>query len=87
MASGNFGIGRGTVAEANAAGLEWVGSGYRPILRGKEEIGWISADGLRVYRFPELKKGGTWRANFESRPVAGQPKSNAHFDITNPRPR
>ena len=30
----------------------------RPIMKGGEQIGWRSADGLKTYRFPQTKTQG-----------------------------
>ena len=76
---GNFGVGQGTRDEADELGKAWVGPGYRTSSNGKTLI---SADGLRQYRPPSLKRSGIVQANFESRPVpSGKWQSNAHLDI------
>ncbi|GIG34834.1 RHS repeat-associated core domain-containing protein [Cellulomonas pakistanensis] len=79
---GNFGVGRGTAAEARDAGQAWVGDGARLASDGKT---WLSQDGLRQWRPPSFKPnwgGGTWQSNFESRWVPrGQWQTNGHLDI------
>lgn len=78
---GNFGIGSGTRAEADAAGKAWVGSDYRVASDGKTLV---SKDGLRQYRPPSNKpKLGKTQANFEQRyKPDGQWQGNGHLDIT-----
>ncbi|MCE4026914.1 RHS repeat-associated core domain-containing protein [Microbacterium sp. Au-Mic1] len=78
---GNFGLGSGTAAQAENAGLAWVGDGYRVASDGKTVV---SSDGLRQWRPPSYKpKLDTWQSNFESRPVpSGRWQSNGHLDIT-----
>ena len=78
--SGNFGLGRATEAEAEAAGRAWVEDGYRVASDGKTLV---SKDGLRQYRPPSVKpKLGITQANFESRPVNSGPwQTNGHVDI------
>ena len=80
---GNFGIGSGTAAEAEALGRAWVGPGYRVASDGKTLK---SIDGLRQYRPPSYKpKLGRYQANFERR-FEGQSsarwQSDAHLNIT-----
>lgn len=80
--SGNFGVGRAGRAEADAAGLVWVGLGARPFPYGGTQ-GWVSADGLRQYRPPQRKsiERGV-QANYESRSDTRRHwESNAHLDI------
>lgn len=50
---GNFSIGTATKLEADTLGKAWVGEGYRMMSNGK---GLVSADGLRIYRFPSEKQ-------------------------------
>lgn len=80
---GNFGVGTGTVADAQSAGRAWVGDGARLASDGKT---WLSQDGLRQWRPPSFKpkwQGGTWQSNFESRWVPeGQWQTNGHLNIT-----
>ena len=54
---GNFNIGRMARGQMDELGQTWVGKGARPM--GKNgSMGWVSADGLKTYRFPQLKKNG-----------------------------
>ncbi|MCY1399162.1 hypothetical protein D9M71_142120 [compost metagenome] len=85
----NFSIGRGTAAEADQLGKVWVGDGAK---RTTDGMGWISADGLRVYRSPSAKSSpyattGV-QANFETysiNPVTGRKAKigNGHLSVTN----
>ncbi|WP_063062110.1 hypothetical protein [Nocardia sienata] len=80
--SGNFGVGRAGRAEADAAGLVWVGLEARPFpYNGTHR--WVSADGLRQYRPPQQKPSGRGvEANYESRSETGRHwESNAHLEI------
>ncbi|MCH9625859.1 MAG: hypothetical protein S4CHLAM123_10430 [Chlamydiales bacterium] len=79
---GNFGIGSGTMEQANAMGKAWVGDGYRTSNSGKA---WISADGMKQYRPPSQKPFlNKIQANFERKfegQTSRQWQSNAHLDI------
>ena len=81
---GNFGIGSGTRAEAQAMGEAWVGPGYRTASDGNILL---SKDGLRQYRPPSAKPSSPHaqtgvQANFESRlKPEGQWQGNAHLNI------
>ncbi len=77
---GNFGVGQGSRADADAAGKDWVGPDYR---LSSDRKAWISKDGLRQYRPPSLKKGpGVTQANFQSRmKPSGNWLNNGHLDI------
>lgn len=79
---GNFGVGTGTAAEAQAAGRAWVGSGARPASDGFG--GWVSSDGLRMWRPPSYKpEMGRWQSNFQWRNSLNQTwQGNGHLDIT-----
>jgi RHS repeat-associated protein len=58
---GNYGLGSATYDEAMIIGESWVGPGARLMSSGR---GWVSADGLRAFRFPSLKAGsGVTQAN------------------------
>jgi RHS repeat-associated protein len=59
-AKGNYGLGSATYDEAMAIGESWVGPNARLMSSGE---GWISADGLRAFRFPALKGSGLTQAN------------------------
>jgi len=83
----NFGIGRGTHADAERMGMIWVGEGAR---RMSDGIGWISADGTRAYRPPSEKAsklaGTGMQANFERYDInvitgARTKVGNGHLDI------
>ena len=90
-AGGNRGI-SGSVSENDAMrlGREFVGQDYKVMSNGK---GYVSADGLRTFRFPANKRGinpatgETWsktgrQVNFETKPVRGEPPtSNVHLDV------
>ncbi len=77
---GNFGIGSGTVDQANAMGRAWVGEGFEIASDG---ITLISKDGLRQFRPPSYKPQlGKVQANFEWRPEnLKQWQGNGHLDI------
>lgn len=83
----NFSIGNGTSFEANQLGKIWVGDGAVKTSNG---LGFISADGTRVYRPPTPKDSSSAKtgvqANFEAykiNPVTGQrvKVSNGHLDV------
>ena len=78
---GNYGLGSGTVSQAERAGQSWVGEGYRIASDGKTLI---SRDGLRQFRPPSYKPNlDSWQANFEQRwTPEGQWQGNGHLDIT-----
>ncbi len=80
---GHFGVGTGTVADAQSAVRAWAGEGARLASDGRT---WLSQDGLRQWRPPTFKpgwQGGTWQSKFESRLVPrGQWQTNGHLDIT-----
>jgi filamentous hemagglutinin len=66
----NYGVGSGTAVEADKLGKIWVGDGATATTDGK---GLVSADGLRVYRYPDTKPNAPVdlnptgiQANFES---------------------
>jgi hypothetical protein len=48
----NYGVGSGSRDEADRLGKIWVGDGAIPTTDGK---GLVSADGLRIYRYPDSK--------------------------------
>ncbi|MGW1738520.1 hypothetical protein ACWCPQ_06865 [Nocardia sp. NPDC001965] len=79
---GNFGIGRARRAEADAAGLAWVGVEPRRLPYGDGHR-WVSGDGLRQYRPPQQKPSGRGvEANYESRSATARHwESNAHLEI------
>ena len=78
---GNFGVGRGSYAEAMEAGKAWVGKGYRVSSRDQSIL--ISADGKRQFRAPTHKKGvNKIQANFQSRKDNfGRWTNNGHMDV------
>ncbi|WP_063126297.1 hypothetical protein [Nocardia fusca] len=80
--AGNFGIGRAGWAEADAAGLAWVGAEARRLPYGNTHR-WVSEDGLRQYRPPQQKPSGRGvEANYESRSETGRHwESNAHLEV------
>lgn len=80
--TGNFGIGRAGRAEADAAGLVWVGTDARR-LRYHDTYRLVSSDGLRQYRPPRQKPSGREvEANFEWRlPFHRHWMGNAHLVI------
>lgn len=55
---GNFSIGKMARGQMDELGSAWVGSGARPIMSKNGQIGLVSADGLKTYRFPQLKNNG-----------------------------
>jgi len=86
----NYGVGSGTKTEADRLGKIWVGDGAIPTTDGK---GLVSADSLRVYRYPDAKPNapinlnptGT-QANFETykiNPATGERVrvGNGHMSI------
>ncbi|MEU7767187.1 hypothetical protein AB0B25_18920 [Nocardia sp. NPDC049190] len=79
---GNFGIGRADRAEADAAGLAWVGVDARTMPYG-ETYRLVSKDGLWQYRPPQQKPSGRGvEANYEWRPDSDRHwESNAHLAI------
>ncbi|MGC7838778.1 hypothetical protein ACPZMI_09965, partial [Pseudomonas wayambapalatensis] len=83
----NFSIGQGTSSEANQLGKIWVGDGATKTSDG---LGFISADGTRVYRPPTSKNSSFAttgvQANFENyniNPITGQriKVSNGHLNV------
>jgi RHS repeat-associated protein len=90
-AGGDRGI-SGSVSSDDALrlGKEFVGPGFRIMSSGK---GYVSADGLRTFRFPSNKRGinsvtgEPWsrtgrQVNFETKPAPGEtPTSNVHLDV------
>lgn len=80
---GNFGLGEGTMEEAEAAGKAWVGPNAKLASDGKT---WVSEDGLRQYRPPSYKPNlGLTQANFEWRTLPSTTKEwqgNGHLYIT-----
>jgi hypothetical protein len=78
---GNFGLGSGTIAQADEASSSWVGPNPRLASDGKT---FVSADGLRQFRPPMFKSRlGIWQANLESRSVpSGEWQNNGHLEIT-----
>jgi len=84
----NYGVGSGSVAEADRLGKIWAGDGARLTGDGK---GLMSADGTRVYRFPASKDNSSHaitgtQANFENfkiDPATGDKTKigNGHMDI------
>lgn len=55
---GNFNIGRMSRTQLDDLGLSWVGPNATALTKKGEQIGWASADGMKSYRFPLLKKNG-----------------------------
>jgi RHS repeat-associated protein len=94
-AGGNRGISGGPVSQSDALrlGIKFVGPGYRVMSNGQ---GLVSADGLRTFRFPQVKRGVNpatqqpWsptgrQANFETREFPGLPaNSNVHVNVLGP---
>ena len=78
---GDFGVGTGTRAEAEAAGREWVGPKWRWSSDGRAMV---SEDGLRIYRPPLAKRIGVTQANFERKLLGQRSYSNAHLLILDP---
>ena len=78
---GNYGVGRGTYAEALEAGKKWVGEGYSTSSKNKNIL--ISKDRKRQFRAPSHKPHlGHSQANFESRESSTGPfTNNGHMDI------
>lgn len=78
--AGNYGLGTLTWDDAMAAGQQFLGKEF--YYHTKYKL-WRSADNLRQFRPPNMKKGeGIMRANFESRATAsGGFGSNGHVDI------
>lgn len=82
---GNFGIGDGTMADADSAGRAWVGRNAHLSSNGKT---WVSNDGLRQYRPPSYKPYlDRYQANFGWRnQPSGQWQGNGHLDIVDTPP-
>ncbi|MCD5329872.1 hemagglutinin repeat-containing protein [Chromobacterium piscinae] len=79
----NFGIGTGSVEDANRLGQLWVGDGARPM--GGVPGGLVSADGTRSYR-PPAEKNGRFaitgvQANFEMKDSNGKVIRNGHLNV------
>jgi hypothetical protein len=81
---GNTALGTATAEDAQALGEAWVGPGARETSDGS---GLVSADGLRVYRYPSSKPNSPYattgvQANFESKmSPTGRPYANGHLNI------
>jgi len=81
---GNTSLGTATAEDAQVLGEAWVGPGARETNDGS---GLVSADGLRVYRYPSPKPNSPYattgiQANFESKMTpTGRPYSNGHLNI------
>jgi hypothetical protein len=80
---GDTRMGIATRADSYALAKDFLGSGYRGTRDGK---GWVSADGLRVYRFPKSKNSqyadtGV-QSNFQVKTAPnGQSYVNGHLNI------
>jgi hypothetical protein len=81
----NFTLGTATAEDAQLLGEAWVGAGAR---QTRDGTGMVSADGLRVYRYPAEKRNSPYattgvQANFEYklRPNV-KPYSNGHLNIS-----
>jgi hypothetical protein len=76
------------VTNAIAAGLAWVGKGFKVSRTDKGQKILRSADGTRQFRFPSWKpREGKFQANFEQR-SAGSTKweGNYHIEVLYPSP-
>jgi RHS repeat-associated protein len=83
---GNFGLGSMSLEKADKIGRAWVGDGAKPLMRDGKQIGLISEDGSKVYRFGAQKtKSGRDQANLEEVTTSATGKRtvvrNAHIDI------
>jgi RHS repeat-associated protein len=83
---GDFGIGSMSASKADKIGRSWVGDGATPLMENGKQIGLVSSDRSRVYRFPSEKvKSGRYQANIEeittSRTGQRTRVRNAHIDI------
>jgi hypothetical protein len=78
---GNFGLGEGTLSQANRAGESWVGEGAHWSSGGKALI---SRDGLRQWRPPTYKPNwDNFQSNFQWRwEPNGEWQGNGHFTVT-----
>ena len=56
----NYGVGSGSKEEADKLGKIWVGDGAIPTKDGK---GLVSADGTRIYRYPDAKQNAPEHLN------------------------
>ncbi len=56
--TGNFNIGSLSRTQMDQVGLDWVGKGASPMMKGSEQIGWVAEGGMKTYRFPALKQSG-----------------------------
>ncbi|WP_152530638.1 hypothetical protein [Paraburkholderia dilworthii] len=81
---GDFNLGEGTAADADALAQEFLGPDYRSSSRDDSIL--ISKDGLRQYRSPSAKDSpyattGV-QANYQSRNVpSGEWQNNGHLNI------
>lgn len=72
--------------KADKIGRAWVGDTAKPLMRDGKQIGLISEDGSKVYRFGAQKtKSGRYQANIEEVTTSATGKRtvirNAHIDI------
>jgi hypothetical protein len=79
----NINMGTATAEDSEALAQDFLGPNSRPMSNGK---GWVSADGLRTYRFPAPKDSSFAstgiKSNFEVKvsPTA-KPYVNGHLNI------
>ncbi|HEX7153567.1 MAG TPA: RHS repeat-associated core domain-containing protein, partial [Thermoanaerobaculia bacterium] len=83
---GNFGLGEMTASKAEKVGRAWVGDTAVPLMKGDKQIGLISEDGTKVYRFAERKtRSGKYQANIEEVTTSAAGKRtvirNGHIDV------
>jgi hypothetical protein len=80
---GNFGLGEGTLSQANRAGESWVGEGAHWSSGGKALI---SRDGLRQWRPPTYKPNwDNYQSNFQWRwEPSGEWQGNGHLTVDMP---
>lgn len=81
---GNYSLGTGSSYDAWVTGFAWVGDGYKMSSDGSA---FVSADGLRQFRPPTLKKhSGLVQANLQERDIPSGPwsKSNGHLTVKDP---
>ncbi|WP_157762617.1 hypothetical protein [Nocardia yamanashiensis] len=78
--TGNFGIGTGDRAEADAAGLAWAGADA-DWLPYNDTYRLVSSDKLRQYRPPQQKPAEEWKPTTSGDLIPVGRESNAHLAI------
>lgn len=55
---GNFNVGSMARSQMDEVGAAWVGANAKALMKKDVQVGWLSAAGLKGYRFPQLKENG-----------------------------